>query len=204
MTHLHEERTAELAKQVFPIWRQQIEFVRVQATETTMALLTSFMAVADELVKAALNSKDMSAGVSDRLNSLIKEVEHLKQQGLPQLEEQRQRTARLEETVKEVFSSLMELTSNSAQLSAFHDRIQANIEQIFMSLQNEDRLSQILQHVIDDMQRMEQACHGASTSEDLSPEHWLMALKKTYTTAEEHAIHEGRSPRSESSSVDFF
>lgn len=204
MNHPNEERTAELAKQVFPIWRQQIEFVRVQATETTMALLTSFMAVADELVKAALNTKDMSAGVSDRLNSLIKEVEQLKRQGLPQVEEQRQRTARLEETVKEVFSSLMELTSNSAQLSAFHDRIQANIEQIFMSLQNEDRLSQILQHVIDDMQRMEQACHGDSTPEGMSPEHWLTALKKTYTTAEEHAIHEGRSPRSESSSVDFF
>ncbi|MFN4266768.1 MAG: hypothetical protein ACK4F8_13590 [Aquabacterium sp.] len=204
MTTPIEDSTASLLKQVFPIWRQQIEFVRVQATETTMALLTSFMAVADELVKAALNSKDVSQDVSNRLTVLVKEVENLKLQGLTQVEEQKQRTARLEETVRDVFSSLVELTSKSAELSEFHDQIQANIEQIFLSLQNEDRLSQILQHVCDDMMRMEHACHGETSLSELKAETWLAHLKKTYTTAEEHAIHEGRSPRSESSSVDYF
>lgn len=204
MTTRIEERTASLLKQVFPIWRQQIEFVRVQANETTMALLTSFMAVADELVKAALNSKDVSQDVSNRLNDLVKEVEHLRQQGLTLAEEQKQRTARLEETVREVFSSLVELTSQSEELSEFHSRIETNIEQIFLSLQNEDRLSQILQHVCEDMMRMEHACHGETSLHDLKPESWLAHLKATYTTAEEHAIHEGRNPHSESSSVDFF
>lgn len=204
MTSLIEEHTADLLRQTLPVWRQQIEFVRGQANETTMALLTSFMAVADELVQAALNSKDVSEDVSAHLSTLVNDVQFLKNQGLSQQEEQRLRSARLEETVRQVFDKLIDLTTKSARLSEFHDRIQLNIEQIFLSLQNEDRLSQILQHVSEDMARLEMACQGEEDKAALDPALWMARLKESYTTAEEHAIHEGRSPKSESSCVDYF
>jgi len=204
MTTPIEHSTASLLKQVLPLWRQQIEFVRIQANETTMALLTSFMAVADDLVQAALNSKDFSQDVANRISVLMKEVDSLKLKGLTQAEEQKLRSACLEETVRDVFSSLVELTSNSKELSDFHDQIQVNIEQIFLSLQNEDRLSQIMQHVHNDMLRMENACQGDASLNELQVDKWLAQMKESYTTAEQHAIHEGRPPQSERSSIDYF
>lgn len=190
--------------QVLPIWRQQIEFVRVQASSTTMDLLGSFMSVADELVKAALNSREAGEEVSARLNALVGEVDKLRKHthqaagGSPRNHDE------LEETVRHVFNGLLDLASSSQALANVRQQVQANVDQIFLALQNEDRLSQILQHITQDMQRMEEALQRGDTSDDMLPENWLARLKRTYTTAEEHATHEGRPVTTLDSSVDFF
>ncbi len=189
--------------QVLPIWRQHIEFVREQASSTTMDLLASFMSVADELVKAALNSREAGEEVSTRLNALVGEVDKLRKHHFTGGTHPRNNDE-LEETVRHVFNGLLDLASSSQALANVRQQVQANVDQIFLALQNEDRLSQILQHITQDMQRMEEALHRGDASDDMLPENWLAKLKRTYTTAEEHAIHEGRAVTTLDSSVDFF
>lgn len=190
--------------QVLPIWRQQIEFVRQQASSTTMDLLGSFMSVADELIKAALDSREAGEEVSARLNALFGEVEKLRKHTHPPAGNTDRNPDELEETVRHVFNGLLDLASSSQALSNVREQIQANVDQIFLALQNEDRLSQILQHITQDIQRMEEALQRRDNSDVMSPANWLARLKQTYTTAEEHATHDGRPITTLDSSVDFF
>jgi methyl-accepting chemotaxis protein len=78
--------------------------------------------------------------------------------------------------------------------------IHGEISDVLVALQFQDRVSQMLTHVQNDMDKLEQrldACaqDSANRGESASPLSdagtWLGELAQTYTTAEQHAIHGG-------------
>jgi methyl-accepting chemotaxis protein len=89
-----------------------------------------------------------------------------------------------------------------------NQQILHEIQQILVSLQFQDRVSQILGHVLKDMQKLETTLAQAlGAREDARPPPpdsagWLAELKSTYTTSEQHSLHHGTEQHNTSSSDD--
>ncbi|MCD4506371.1 hypothetical protein LQR30_20040 [Chromobacterium piscinae] len=87
----------------------------------------------------------------------------------------------------------------------------ATVEDVLTHLQFQDRVSQILSHVQNDIWQLEASLHEALNCEDELPpppdtEAWLSALKSSYTTHEQRALHsrEGNDKAPGPSDITFF
>ncbi|MDZ4261612.1 MAG: hypothetical protein U1B30_04670 [Pseudomonadota bacterium] len=92
--------------------------------------------------------------------------------------------------------------------------VQSSVEEVLVNLQFQDRVSQILGHVIDDMEKMV----GAIADQETRLRHgepviaidtgeWLRSLQKTYTTLEQVDVHRGsgvQAKGSNNSEITFF
>lgn len=65
-------------------------------------------------------------------------------------------------------------------------QINAEISELLVSLQFQDRVSQMLQHVENDMQKLHVSIQEHTS---INTEEWLKALAATYAMQEQHAIH---------------
>lgn len=82
-----------------------------------------------------------------------------------------------------------------------HDssHVQQSVENVLVNLQFQDRVSQILGHVIDDMNKfvtvIQEHQQRLNSGEELVPINigeWLKEVRKTYTTLEQVDVHHGR------------
>lgn len=100
------------------------------------------------------------------------------------------------ETITNVVERIEALAQASMQASesmlAEGAAIRAEIDDVLVSVQSQDRISQILEHAELDIRRMRDQLQRVESSADLNVAHWLAGLKAAYTTPEEIAVHEGR------------
>jgi methyl-accepting chemotaxis protein len=86
-----------------------------------------------------------------------------------------------------------EVVSGSQVMLAESEAIRNEINGVLVSVQSQDRISQMLQHTEDNVQRLHRELGdepGAASA--LHPDRWLADLKSTYTTPEEQAVHTGQ------------
>lgn len=200
-----DDRLAEIARGVIPIWRQQIDQCLRASSSTVVDLLVSFFAVADELIQAIGRSEHLNKDLSSQLDGILKEIEGLRAKATVAGKDGVLSHQILHESVGSVFNSLVELTSASQALCDLNGNVRQNLDQILVALQHEDRMSQILTHVCDDMRKLEDhVAAGSAALPDLNG--WLDALKATYSTPEEHAVHGGDGPSepTPAAGIDFF
>ncbi len=110
------------------------------------------------------------------------------------------------------FESAASRLSNAGDLlRAESDEIRAEIDDVLVSLQFQDRVSQILAHVSNDLVRL----HGYLQQRRLLVEDgealpaldtraWLAESVATYTTAEQRSNHNGRQAADQASDITFF
>ncbi|MFC3625206.1 methyl-accepting chemotaxis protein [Vogesella amnigena] len=95
----------------------------------------------------------------------------------------------------------------SASLAALRDeqaRVEADIAEVLVGLQFQDRVQQILGHVMDDMASAEEAARHGQLPDS---QRWLSKLAAAYTTLEQQAVHygsDGHVVSQQSSGVTFF
>ncbi|WP_347881189.1 methyl-accepting chemotaxis protein [Pseudomonas sp. GD03985] len=94
------------------------------------------------------------------------------------------------ELMQGLTGSLDELTETTRQLQHDVRVTQADIQEIVVSLQFQDRADQMLDHLQADLDRLQRTAH--ETQPDLQPERWLADLRRQFTTAEER--HGRRAP----------
>lgn len=200
-----DERLATITRGVIPIWRQQIEQCLRASSSTVVDLLVSFFAVADELIQAIGRSEHLNKDLSAQLDGILKEIEGLRAKATIVGKDGALSHQVLHESVGSVFNSLVELTSASQALCDLNGNVRQNLDQILVALQHEDRMTQILAHVCDDMRRLEDhLVTGGPVLPDLTG--WLAVLEATYSTPEERAIHSGECDKepAPAAGIDFF
>jgi methyl-accepting chemotaxis protein len=86
----------------------------------------------------------------------------------------------------------------AALLQGENETLQAEIAQVLVELQFQDRVSQILRQVMDDVDRLHRRLHEAASREpgaqDVAPldvPAWLDTLQRSYTTPEQRDLHHG-------------
>ncbi len=96
-----------------------------------------------------------------------------------------------------------DLADTANTLRRQHQGIQQEVAESLVSLQFQDRIGQMLGHVRQDMERLER--HLTTGPEHLDAQDWLDNLASTYTTAEQHAVHGGKSSQAPADSdITFF
>jgi methyl-accepting chemotaxis protein len=103
-------------------------------------------------------------------------------------------SATIESVVARIRSTASDVVSGSQALLQEGQSVRAEIDEVLVAVQSQDRISQMLQHATADQERL-LACLSDLTqpnAQQLQPSAWLEQLKATYTTPEELAAHDGR------------
>lgn len=109
----------------------------------------------------------------------------------------------IDSVIADFRKSALKLSDTVNQLEDENREADREVCDILVNLQFQDRISQILDHVLRDMNKLA----GLLQSGEALPERslWLAELEKTYTTVEQRQLHAGQQvDRSAQSQVDFF
>lgn len=162
-----------------------------------------FAVVATEV--RALSSRSSEAGkrikerVADVTQALTRTVEDSEQQ----VSHEQSLLQQTEHTISSVLSDYQQavdrISTDNDLLQQHTHQVQEQLSDVVMHLQFQDRTSQILGHVVSDMQRLEQTAQqlltelSAGQLPELPPiQQWLEQLKRTYTTLEQVSVHTGK------------
>lgn len=206
--------TARLSKEVQAIGRAthllalnaSVEAARAGTSGGASA--AGFAAVAHEVRMLAGQSRDAGQALARHLARMQERVHAMKRQGdrldndddeLSLQAEQRARAL-----VRALLGSLAEVSRSQQNLHQAGHLVQAELERILMSLQAQDRFSQMLGSVTEDMSRMHAWLEGADDEAAVSANKWLERLDSTYTMEEMRSSHHGTTQVEKAAEVEFF
>lgn len=156
-----------------------------------------FAVVADEV--RTLSTRSGETGV--RMGKRIKQVNDLLKVAFSTMEEISEKGNKSvvvsDQTIHKVIGEFKtfgeQLFEASEILTTESNHVREEIEQVLMSLQYQDRMRQILEHVITDMKKLlGEIAHHKTDLASLDIERWLAEVERTYTTLEQVAAHRNR------------
>ena len=175
-----------------------------------------FAVVADEVRKLS----DLSAATGRKIGETIGTVNQAIGNTLDAAQHYAQQDAQMVDNSEKVIaqvvdrthSALTGLADSSEVLRQEAQTIGAEIGEVLVALQFQDRVSQVLGHVCADMGKLkqhidsQQQLHQSdATAEPIDANVWLEELSQTYTVPEQHAIHRGgATPANADTEITFF
>jgi len=161
-----------------------------------------FSVVADEVRKLARSSGDVGKKITETIESVSEAIEEtliISHKFARQDEQTLDNAERIIASVLRHFTQAAAGMSDSeALLRTENNAINHEISDVFVALQFQDRVSQILTLVGDDLNKLEQQLNELNNEEisgglsrSLDVELWLEELAKTYTMEEQLAAHDG-------------
>ncbi|NTV10162.1 MAG: methyl-accepting chemotaxis protein [Zoogloea sp.] len=213
------ESLKSMAKDVADIAKQTNLLALNAAIEAARAgdVGRGFAVVADEVRKLSNLSGQTGQNISatvETVNQAIASTQLISQQYTREDEEMVLGAGRtIERVIGRFRSATTELADSSQTLHDESRMIGLEISEVLVALQFQDRVSQVLGQVRNDVDKLKR--HLAEGEKDLaagrSPgpidaSKWLADLSRTYTTTEEKVVHRGGSPRTvaKSSDITFF
>jgi methyl-accepting chemotaxis protein len=167
-----------------------------------------FAVVAEEVRKLTTQSDNSGKQIAQRVDAVAQTIAAIVQMTDQHavLEEQAmQESEQIIQGVLEVFSDTVGyLTRAAAEFQNEGHSVQNTVAEVLVSLQFQDRISQILGHVAADLGRLER--HLAAGEKSVDVQTWLDDLSSTYTTLEQQDLHFGvrRDTASTADEVTFF
>ncbi|MCK4865810.1 MAG: hypothetical protein KAT06_10365 [Gammaproteobacteria bacterium] len=175
-----------------------------------------FAVVADEVRSLSIQSGETGRQITETISHFTKSVETTMTEATKSMEKDLLLEEEGSSTIKTVLTSLEWMTKGMSESSEILKKesleIVQEVNEIIMSLQFQDRTSQILLHVVDGLnelpkiinEQMQMVANGEIT--EIKADEILNSLKLNYTTAEEVSLHNGESVsvQSESSDVELF
>ncbi len=169
---------------------------------------SGFAVVAQEVRQLALQSAEAANKMMSRTNGLDLELQTLRTEAATHdssdeaLKDQADRSARA--VISGLLQSLGEVNRSTRDLQEAGEAVQQEVEQVLMNFQSQDRLSQILGCVMEDMNRLtEWLQQGGDLSASQAGE-WLARLDASYTMEEQRSEHHGNTSIKREAAVEFF
>jgi len=166
-----------------------------------------FAVVADEVRKLSersgqtgLRINEQVAGVSRTLEASLVSAQEFTERDDAFIQEAE---AKIHTVVNNFKHVAEEISSSAHGMASANAKVQQDISEALMHFQFQDRVSQILQTVVHDMEKLSSWVEENPTSLEMGQ--WLENLKSTYTTQEQIAIHQGIEVQTPTSSdITFF
>lgn len=169
---------------------------------------TGFAVVATEVRRLASQSRIAATQVGKLVHGLQEQLGTLTTQVKRCDTDDEELVLQAEENARAVITALLKSLSKSQRTSRTlretGRQVQNDIERIMMSLQSQDRLSQMLGSVCDDMQRMNEWLSGTDDPAARMPALWLQRMEEQYTMEEQRSSHHNTVVVERSASVEFF
>jgi methyl-accepting chemotaxis protein len=162
-----------------------------------------FAVVATEVRALSNRSGEAGRRIRERVADVTKVLTKVVQDSEGLVENEQEVIAQTEHTIHGVISDYEQavrvITDNNSRLEQQSSHVQQQLSDVIINLQFQDRVSQILSHVMADMDKLQQKCTemlddiGQDKNPELvSTEQWLRDLAKTYTTLEQASVHRGQ------------
>lgn len=161
-----------------------------------------FAVVADEVRKLSTLSGETGKQISQTVETVNAAIESTQQISRDFAQEDEAIISKAGNVIAQVIdrfhTAAMELANTSTTLQNESQVISSEISDVLVALQFQDRVSQILDHVRSDLDKLKQhladqehrAADGSGRNA-IDAAAWLDELSRTYTTLEQHAIHRG-------------
>lgn len=157
-----------------------------------------FAVVADEVRKLS----DLSGGTGKKIGETVETVNKAIAATLEISRQYARQDAEMvvnseqviEHVVGRVQTAVASLSDSSNELRRETQTISGEIGEVLVSLQFQDRISQVLSHVSKDMSKLKEHIKQgseASGAASIDASAWLEELSHTYTVPEQHAVHGG-------------
>lgn len=164
--------------------------------------------VAQEVQRLAAQSRDAGLQIARRVTSMQQRMDGLKWLSRKEDMEDDEVELRAEENARAVMAQLIgavaKVTRSSRGIRSANRDVQGDLEKIFVGMQSQDRLSQMMTAVTDDMGRLTAWLAGAPDSAGGSAHAWLERLEASYTMEELRSSHHNTVTVDKAAGVEFF
>lgn len=167
-----------------------------------------FAVVADEVRKLSTLSAETGKKITGTVETVNKAIAATLQASRLYARQDEAMVSNSEQVIKQVLSRFLNTASglnDSAELLRKENAlIRQDISEILVSLQFQDRVSQALGHVRNDLEKLENHLGGEQGSRAIDVNLWLEDLTRTYTMPEQHEIHGTAQSAATQSDITFF
>ncbi|MBI3382341.1 MAG: hypothetical protein HY019_10085 [Aquabacterium sp.] len=169
---------------------------------------SGFAVVAQEVRQLATQSGDAANKMMSRTNTVDLELQALRNQAATHdssdeaLRDEAGANARA--VISGLLQSLGDMDRSSRELQEAGAAVSAEFESVLMSFQTQDRLSQMLTCVTDDINRLTQWLEQGGDLSATQAGEWLARLDESYTMEEQRSEHHGNTSIQRETAVEFF
>jgi len=161
-----------------------------------------FAVVADEVRTLSSRSGETGSRIGKRIQQANAALQKTLDRTTEYAEEDDKRLNKSESSISEVLTQFQRTSENilnsAGSLESESSHVQQSVEGVLVNLQFQDRVGQILSHVIGDMEKfaniIKEQQQQLATGQELqliNVENWLANVRKTYTTLEQVDVHYG-------------
>lgn len=176
-----------------------------------------FAVVADEVRTLSTRSGETGARITQRIEQVNQALENTLHTATQFAEQETAILGDVETTIGEVLNNFesagTQIVTSSKLLETESSQVRRDVEDVLVALQFQDRVNQILSHVVDDVDKLAAAVteHKAAMATQQAVPHlnvkqWLDDVQKSYTSLEQVAVHKGENAQEQpaDSSITFF
>jgi methyl-accepting chemotaxis protein len=146
-----------------------------------------FAVVAAEVRRLSQDSADTARRINERISQVSAIMARTSQASLQAAEQDRHAIAQSGQAVQQVLGHVGELGQAAQAMRERGRVIRADLETLIVSLQFQDRVSQVITAVDDDMDRLHRS---VETAQPLPPApQWLQELQRSYTMRDQRQAH---------------
>ena len=150
-----------------------------------------FAVVADEVRKLSSRSKESSLAMAENVKGIVKVIRQVVSVAGKSIEEERSFLKDARESTRNALDRVeqmsKELCASQARLQLEGAQIAEDMDQLLVTLQFQDRVNQILQHVEEGLAELPEHLHPRESLQ--SVQGWLRSMEDRYSTVEERAAH---------------
>jgi methyl-accepting chemotaxis protein len=162
-----------------------------------------FAVVADEVRTLSSRSGETGSRIGKRIQQANAALQKTLDRTTEYAAQDDERLTKSESSISEVLTqfkrSSESILGSASSLESESSHVQQSVEEVLVNLQFQDRVGQILSHVIEDMEKFARVVkeQQQQLAEDrelqlINVENWLVNVRKTYTTLEQVDVHHGK------------
>lgn len=167
-----------------------------------------FSVVAEEVRRLAAQSRQAGLHAGKRVAQMQERIRDHRRCAARENTSDDEIALQAEENARQVVASLLAsmstVTRSSRAIRLASSQVQSELEKIFTGLQSQDRLSQMLSAVTDDLGRYDAWTAGEDDPAAASAREWLNRLEASYTMEDLRSSHHGTVAIEATTSVEFF
>jgi methyl-accepting chemotaxis protein len=179
---------------LLPVWGRHLASSRAQSEAAVAEMMSAFSEIGPHLDRAARQSEQITEALAHNAGGIINLAQACSQELTPLLAQLEPGvTATLQKVLGMVQKSVDDLEMLSRPFEHETHMVSQQVERMYVGFQYQDRISQMMTLLHDDMARLESVLSNPLASADeLTQEAWLARLESQYVMQEQHQHHSGQ------------